>query len=81
MLDSYVKPSYLRHTLKGFRETNFLRWTLEEYCTIFKGQPAPDESSRSRTIDSLDVSGKSAMAKATLVHGAMCSWRNVFMAQ
>jgi Putative lumazine-binding len=68
----YMRQAFLPTAhIEGFRENNFLRWTLEEYCTIFTGQPAPDESSRRRTIDTLDSSGKSAMAKATLIHGAM----------
>lgn len=35
----------------------------------FRGKPAADESTRVRTIDLIDVSGNSAMAKATLIHG------------
>jgi Putative lumazine-binding len=57
--------------IEGFREAQFYTWRLEEYCKIFTGNPAADEHSRSRTIDLIDVSGKSAMARATLVHGAM----------
>jgi hypothetical protein len=57
--------------IEGFRENHFYTWTLEEYCKIFTGHPASDESSRSRTVDLIDVSGKSAMARATLVHGAI----------
>ena len=57
--------------IEGFREAQLLSWTLDEYCAIFTGQPAADEAIRRRTIDLVDVSGKSAMARATLVHGAM----------
>ena len=57
--------------IEGFREDQFYSWTLEEYCKIFVGNPAADEGSRRRTIDLIDVSGKSAMARATLVHGAI----------
>lgn len=70
--DSYMRQAFLPTAhIEGFRENNFLRWTLDEYCAIFTGQPASDESSRKRTIDTIDISGKSAMAKATLIHGAM----------
>jgi hypothetical protein len=57
--------------IEGFRASQFLSWTLDEYCAIFTGNPAPDEKQRTRTIDIVDVSGKSAIARATLVHGAM----------
>jgi Putative lumazine-binding len=57
--------------IEGFRERQFIAWTLEEYCSIFTGNPAVDEASRSRTIDFIEVSGCTAMVKATLHHGAM----------
>jgi hypothetical protein len=55
--------------IEGIREGKFVSWTLEEYCKGFSGKPAADEAARKRTIDSVDVSGTAAMAKATLVHG------------
>ena len=57
--------------IEGNREGKFTSWTLDEYCGLFKGKPAADEATRTRTIDLIDVSGDSAMAKATLNHGAM----------
>ncbi|MGO1070634.1 nuclear transport factor 2 family protein [Lysobacter sp. CA199] len=55
--------------IEGIREGKFTSWTVEEYCARFKGNAAADESTRVRTIDSIDVSGNAAMAKATLDHG------------
>ena len=55
--------------IEGVRDGTFTSWTVDEYCSRFSGKPAPDEASRRRTIDSIDVSGTSAMAKATLIHG------------
>jgi len=55
--------------IEGIREGKFVSWTLEEYCKGFSGKPAADEAARKRTIDSVDVSGTAAVAKATLVHG------------
>jgi hypothetical protein len=55
--------------IEGNRQGKFTSWTLEEYCGLFKGKPAADEDKRVRTIDLIDVSGDSAMAKATLDHG------------
>jgi hypothetical protein len=55
--------------IEGIRG-KFVSWTVEEYCSRFSGKPAADEASRKRTIDSVDVSGTAAMARATLVHGA-----------
>lgn len=56
--------------IEGLRNNQFVSWTVDEYCKNFDGKPAADESSRKRTIDSIDVVGTAAMAKATLVHGA-----------
>lgn len=55
--------------IEGIRDGKFVSWTAEEYCSRFSGKPAADEASRTRTIDSVDVSGTAAMARATLVHG------------
>jgi len=57
--------------IEGNREGKFTSWTLEEYCSLFKGKPAADEATRTRVIDLIDVSGDSGVAKATLDHGAM----------
>lgn len=56
--------------IEGIRDGKFTSWTVDEYCANFKGTPAADESARVRTIDSIDVSGSAAVAKATLVHGS-----------
>ncbi len=48
------------------REGKFTSWTLDEYCALFKGTPAADESSRRRLIDFVDVSNNTAIAKVTL---------------
>src|SRR5690606_29440865 len=56
--------------IEGIRGGRFVSWTVEEYCANFKGEPAADEAARTRTIDSVDVSGTAAMARATLRHGA-----------
>lgn len=56
--------------IEGIRNGTFTSWTAEEYSSRFSGTPAANEASRKRTIDSVDVSGTAAMARATLVHGA-----------
>ena len=43
---------------------------LAEYCALFHGRSAPDEQTRSRRIDAIDVHGTVATATMTLVHGA-----------
>ena len=69
-------PSVMREAflptahIEGIRNGQFTSWTLDEYCALFNGKPAPDEKSRQRTIDLIDVSGNSGMAEATLRHGA-----------
>jgi hypothetical protein len=67
---SHMRKAFLPTAhIEGIREGKFTSWTLDEYCALFKGQPASDESARVRTIDQIDASGNSGMAKATLVHG------------
>jgi hypothetical protein len=55
--------------IEGNRQGKFVSWTVDDYVANFKGKPAPDEATRKRTIDGVDISGSAAMAKATLVHG------------
>jgi hypothetical protein len=56
--------------VEGNRNGVFTSWTAETYASNFSGKPAPDEATRKRTIDRVDISGTAAMASATLVHGA-----------
>ena len=65
------KAFLLTAHIEGVRDGKFTSWTVDEYCSRFRGQPAADEASRTRTIDSVDVSGSAAMVRATLVHGAV----------
>ncbi|NJP51799.1 NAD(P)-binding domain-containing protein [Streptomyces sp. SBST2-5] len=55
--------------IEGIRDGAFTSWTLDEYCALFPGRPAPDEPSRSRRIDAVDVHGTVATATMTLHHG------------
>lgn len=55
--------------IEGIRDGEFVSWRLEEYCAIFPGRPAPDEATRSRRIDAIDVHGTVATASMTLWHG------------
>lgn len=54
----------------GLRDGVFVSWPLDEYCTLFNGRPAPNESARSRRIDAVDVHDTVATATMTLWHGA-----------
>ena len=56
--------------IEGIRSGVFTSWTVEQYVAGFRGTPAADENTRKRTIDSVDIQGTAAMARATLVHGA-----------
>ncbi|MGW0769104.1 nuclear transport factor 2 family protein [Streptomyces sp. NPDC002676] len=56
--------------IEGIRDGAFVSWPLDEYCALFRGQPAPDEPTRSRRIDAIDVHGTVATATMTLSHGA-----------
>lgn len=56
--------------IEGNRNGVFTSWTVDQYVGGFRGTPAADEKTRRRTIDSVDIRGTAAMARATLVHGA-----------
>ena len=56
--------------VEGMRDGIFVSWSLDDYCALFHGQPAPDEPARSRRIDAVDVHGSVATASMTLWHGA-----------
>jgi hypothetical protein len=55
--------------IEGIRNGTFVSWRLDEYCELFHGRPAADESTRSRHIDAVDVHGTVATASMTLRHG------------
>lgn len=56
--------------IEGIRGGAFVSWPLDEYCALFHGHSAPDEPSRSRRIDTVDVHGTIATATMTLQQGA-----------
>ncbi|MFB9394203.1 nuclear transport factor 2 family protein [Streptomyces coeruleoprunus] len=56
--------------IEGIRDDAFVSWHLDDYCALFRGRPAPDEPTRSRRIDAVDVHGTVATATMTLRHGA-----------
>ena len=56
--------------IEGIRNGTFTSWTVDQYVAGFRGTPAPDEATRMRVIDVVDISGTAAMARATLKHGA-----------
>jgi 3-hydroxyisobutyrate dehydrogenase-like beta-hydroxyacid dehydrogenase len=56
--------------VEGIRGGAFVSWPLDEYCALFHGHSAPDEPTRSRRIDTVDVHGTIATATMTLQHGA-----------
>ena len=55
--------------IEGIRDGAFVSWSVDDYCSLFSGQPAADESTRSRRIDAVDMHGTVATASMTLVHG------------
>ena len=55
--------------IEGIRDGLFVSWPLDDYCAMFDGQPAEDEPTRTRRIDSVRVHGSVASASMTLKHG------------
>jgi hypothetical protein len=68
-------PSHMRKAflptahIEGLRDGKLVSMTLEDYCSRFPGKPAPDEATRRRSIDTVDITGTAAMARVTLVYG------------
>lgn len=68
-------PSYHRRAflptahVEGLRDGVFTSWTLDDYCALFTGSPAPDEATRWRRVDHLHVTGSTGTATMTLHHG------------
>lgn len=68
-------PSYHRRAflptahVEGLRDGALTSWTLDEYCALFTGSPAPDEAARRRRIDHVSVTGSTGTASMTLHHG------------
>ena len=56
--------------IEGLRDGRLVSWSLEAYCSRFDGRPAPDEATRQRRIDTVDVHGSVATASMTLSHGS-----------
>lgn len=54
--------------IEGLRDGAFHSWDLETYCALFDG-PAPDEETRSRVIQDVQVVESVASATMTLQHG------------
>ena len=52
------------------RDGKFAQRTSEEYIAGAPGKPAEDEAQRKRTIDWIDVTGDTAVAKLTLTYPA-----------
>ncbi|MFD6417166.1 nuclear transport factor 2 family protein [Streptomyces sp. NPDC060194] len=55
--------------IEGLHDGAFTSWDLDAYCALFPGRPAPDEATRVRRVDTLDVHGSVATATMMLAHG------------
>ncbi|MBO9522518.1 MAG: nuclear transport factor 2 family protein [Nocardioidaceae bacterium] len=55
--------------VEGLRDGSFVSWDLDTYAGLFSGQPAADEQSRRRRIDTLAATETVATATMTLWHG------------
>ncbi|MEZ0112009.1 3-hydroxyisobutyrate dehydrogenase-like beta-hydroxyacid dehydrogenase [Catenulispora sp. EB89] len=68
---AYFRKAFLPSAhVEGIRGGAFVSWPLEKYCSLFTGEPAEDEATRTRRIDSVRVHGTVASASMTLHHGA-----------
>lgn len=77
-LKSYFKaqetgnPEFIRNAFQkdarimAFRDGKLLNLSVEEFASRFTGKAADDEAKRTRTIESLDITGNAAIAKVVL---------------
>jgi Putative lumazine-binding len=70
---SHFRKAFLPSArIEGIRQDGaFVSWDMDTYCALFKGQSAPDEAQRRRKIESIEIFGTAALARATLVHGVV----------
>jgi 3-hydroxyisobutyrate dehydrogenase len=64
--------------IEGLRDERFVSWTVDEYCALFQGEPAPDEEQRRRRIDHVEVTDTVGTARMTLWHG-QSTFTDVFL--
>lgn len=69
--DVMRKAFHTEGKLIFMRDGKYTTRTFEEYVGGMNGKPAPDESSRKRWIESIDVAGNAAMAKIILDYPAV----------
>ena len=66
---AYLPEAFLPTAhVEGYRDGAFVSMDLETFAGLFTG-PAPDEATRSRRVERLDVRGSVATAVMTLRHG------------
>jgi hypothetical protein len=63
----FIRKAFLPEArVMAFRDGKLLNISSEEFASRFNGKPAADEAQRKRRIESLDISGNSAIAKLVL---------------
>ncbi|MBK7705697.1 MAG: nuclear transport factor 2 family protein [Acidobacteria bacterium] len=82
-LESYIKghatgnPDFIRAAfhkdarINAFRDGKLLNLSAEEFAVRFNGKAADDEAKRKRSIDTIEISGNSAIARITLDYPAV----------
>jgi 3-hydroxyisobutyrate dehydrogenase-like beta-hydroxyacid dehydrogenase len=66
---AYLADAFLPTAhIEGYRDGAFVSWDLESFGAVFTG-PAPDEATRTRRVERLDVRGSVATAVMRLHHG------------
>jgi hypothetical protein len=55
--------------IEGVRHGKLISMTVDQYSARVSGRPEADQGSHRRAIDRIEVSGNSAIARATLVQG------------
>ncbi len=64
LADAFLPTAHI----EGHRDGDFVSWDLAAFAAVFAG-PAPDEATRTRRVERLDVRGSVATAVMTLHHG------------
>ena len=64
--ENHRKAFHPEAKLFWIRDGKFTQRTSEEYIAGSSGKPAPDEASRKRSIEMIDITGNAAVAKVVL---------------
>lgn len=63
----FIRQAFFKDArIMAYRDNKMLNLSVEEFASRFNGKSADDEAKRTRTIESLEISGNAGIAKIVL---------------